>query len=242
MNISKLAAGIGLALAVSGSAQAYVVDWGKPHRAFIFQMSQEFNIKVKANLAVLKNSYNWDRSVQVWQSFLAPDPPYGRWKLGGIALGITKAIPDNTVDLNVYEGIGVTGRLLSSTKLRWISPRETPAINLLDWTFTFPEEKKAWFGFKLDVPIILQPKQIYTISLENISADNALIFMCTAKRNPINNERGYDAPDAFMLQGFYSGRLDDPPRPPDGGVKFKGYYEGTAEAELNYQLMDIWED
>ncbi len=204
MNISKLAAGIGVAWlgVLAGSAQAYLIDWAKSYQTTAIA-SKTAGVFIYGEC--LSNTYNWDRSVQLWQTFASS----GDTTLSGISLQLQQALwkgMNGTIDLNVYEGVGVEGPLLSSTKLEWDKP-----FALGNKSFG-----TGWFGFELGVAVKLQKDTYYTIALENLIIDKSLVFV-------LNDNVDHGQP--YMHQAYFgmsSGR--------------RGYASATVSAGINYIL------
>ena len=183
----SLIAGAAVAAALMSSGYAGQVDWSVSYNGMVDQSQVN---GTAPNWPLYQNDYGWDRAVSSWQSFQAGSSGW----LGGVAVEMTYAQANGSVDLNVYSGTGVQGTLLESTHLQWSD------------SFSF-QPGGQWYAFQLASPVALTAGSEYTFSFENLGGDAQLWYMVNLSANayPAGEymHQGYWMPD-----GYQSGTTD----------------------------------
>jgi hypothetical protein len=175
-------AGAAVAAALMSSGYAGQVDWSVSYNGTVDQSQVNGSA---SSYPLYQNDYGWDRAVSSWQSFQAGSSGW----LGGIAVEMTSAMANGSVDLNVYSGTGVQGTLLESTHLQWSD--------------SFPYQPGGqYYGFQLASPVALTAGSEYTFSFENLGGDVQLMYKVNLSAN------AYPAGE-YMQQGYFWGDTMD---------------------------------
>src|ERR1035441_9135454 len=114
-------AGAAVAAALMSSGYAGQVDWSVSYTGTVDQSQVNGSA---SSYPLYQNLYSWDRAVSSWQSFQAGSSGW----LGGVAVEMSYAPANGSVDLNVYSGTGVQGTLLESTPLQWSASFAFPLV------------------------------------------------------------------------------------------------------------------
>ena len=178
----SLVAGAPVMAALMSSGYAGQVDWSVSYNGTVDQSQVN---GTAPNWPLYQNLYGWDRQVSAWQSFQAGSSGW----LGGVAVEMTYAPANGSVDLNIYSGTGVQGTLLESTPLQWND--------------SLPYQSGGqWYGFQLASTVALTAGSEYTFSFENLGGNNQLMYMVNLSAN------AYPA-GQYMQQGYFWGATGD---------------------------------
>ena len=194
-------AGAAVAAALMSSGYASQVDWSVSYNGTVDQSQVN---GTAPNWPLYQNDYGWDRAVSSWQSFQAGSSGW----LEGVAVEMTYAQANGSVDLNVYSGTGVQGALLESTPLQWSD------------SFSF-QPGGQWYAFQLASPVALTAGSEYTFSFENLGGDAQLWYMVNLSAN------AYPAGE-YNQQGYFWG---------GAGQVAENYTSGTTDQDMNFQTV-----